>query len=362
MEHDNPLVPGGIILVALVRFDAHHQCPVRQFDERVRHARRPDLLRHRHIPEGRPGLAGILRLAQEHPRWQATHRLGVEEPLPRIGPAVDPQEDADQVTQTHLREAAEFQAAADAVYSERFDRKEGLAPGFAEVSGATELESLVVTILGGPGTPVGKQVTVGQRHEVWEGQIGAPRACFASTQDTGVDDLHMGLRDFPVPDDIHSLRLLAPLPPSARAYAGGIAVHAVGAVGEVVFDVAGIEAQEKGLNVLGKRRHFVRVAFLDLSDRAGPGGTVGNSEHAARAIAVIGEIAVKDPLVDDGRRTRLASDHELIGMTEKTVKPQDVQMSSSPKRSERKSTIVGLAMASIAWGESVHCTLECPLW
>ena len=37
-------------------------------------------------------------------------------------------------------------------------------------------------------------------------------------------------------------------------------------------------------------------------------------------------------------------------------------MSSSPKRSERKSTIVGLAMASIALGESVHCTLAlaCP--
>ncbi len=71
--------------------------------------------------------------------------------------------------------------------------------------------------------------------------------------------------------------------------------------------------------MLGESGDLFRIPFFDFADGPGPGGTVGNSEHPAFALAVVGEVAVKDLLVDDRRRAGLAGDHEFIGMAEETV-------------------------------------------
>ena len=106
--------------------------------------------------------------------------------------------------------------------------------------------------------------------------------------------------------------------PPARGNASSVRGHVVGAVGDVEIDSPGVEAAEEGLDVVGEFRHPFWIAFCHLANGSGPGGSVGDGQHAAQTVAVVGVIAVKHLLVDHHRGSGLAGYHAFFRMVQVT--------------------------------------------
>ena len=113
-------------------------------------------------------------------------------------------------------------------------------------------------------------------------------------------------------DGVHSVALGAF--PTAGVHARSFAGHVRGLIAAVVIPVARVAVGKERADFVGQGLEVFLAIGADLVNRPGPSGSIGDGQHFARIGADVGEVAVKDAVVDEYGRTGLAGNHDFFGV------------------------------------------------